>query len=323
MKHAHLKAHCWAARHGWTLVFWSLWTGSIICICIKNIRNQISPFFSHSYSANQCVYPQIWPLFSICILKGHLFNTQIFLNLFSWLYCLNFQIFSLLHQISHHRFFHPAWFAERQAVFLELIESDLGGDVNLADETGTTPLLLAASLGKVDIVKAGWCIWKGFPGWLHLLNQIYTWYRHCISLQHFILPFHLGARSCPSVRWLYWFRVRGRRDQFLKKLVKSLIEGRFVCWFWCCLVLLINSPESNKSKCIYSIPNRKYIYKSTNGDELGDVPFDFPFQTCGGFFSYANWQLGERSWIQDRSDMDAIHWLTKGCEGYPMALDPW
>lgn len=192
MKHAHLKAHCWAARHGWTLVFWSLWTGSIICICIKNIRNQISPFFSHSYSANQCVYPQIRPLFSICILKGHLFNTQIFLNLFSWLYCLNFQIFSLLHQISHHRFFHPAWSAERQAVVLELIESDLGGDVNLADETGTTPLLLAASLGKVDIVKAGWCIWKGFPGWLHLLNQIYT---VLIQILYILAAFYITISS--------------------------------------------------------------------------------------------------------------------------------
>lgn len=41
-----------------------------------------------------------------------------------------------------------------EAVVLELIESDLSGDVNVADETGTTPLLLAASLGKVDIVKA-------------------------------------------------------------------------------------------------------------------------------------------------------------------------
>ena len=322
MKHAHLKAHCWASPHGWTLVFWSLWTGSIICICIKNIRNQISPFFSHSYSANQCVYPQIRPLFLFAF-ERTLVNTQIFLNLF---------FMTLLPQLPHisfaspnfsPRFFHPAWSAERQAVVLQLIESDLGGDVNVADETGTTPLLLAASLGKVDIVKAGWWIWKGFPGWLHLTEPDIYMIQILYILAAFYITISTGARSCPSVRWLYWFRVRGRRDQFLKKLVKSLIEGRFVCWFWCCLVLLINSPESNKSKCIYSIPNRKYIYKSTNGDELGDVPFDFPFQTCGGFFSYANWQLGERSWIQDRSDMDAIHWLTKGCEGYPMALDPW
>ena len=37
---------------------------------------------------------------------------------------------------------------------LELLETDFGGDANVADETGTTPLLLAAALGKQQIVQA-------------------------------------------------------------------------------------------------------------------------------------------------------------------------
>lgn len=37
---------------------------------------------------------------------------------------------------------------------LQLLEIDFGGDANVSDETGTTPLLLAAALGKQEIVQA-------------------------------------------------------------------------------------------------------------------------------------------------------------------------
>eukprot|EP00435_Cladocopium_sp_Y103_P001304 s3833_g1.t1 len=42
---------------------------------------------------------------------------------------------------------------DQDGVF-QLLETEFGGDVNVADETGTTPLLLAASLGKQQMVQA-------------------------------------------------------------------------------------------------------------------------------------------------------------------------
>ena len=44
--------------------------------------------------------------------------------------------------------------SHRQAAVLESLDQQFGGDPNVADEAGTTPLLVAAKEGKVEIVQA-------------------------------------------------------------------------------------------------------------------------------------------------------------------------